>query len=59
LKVGDLVKLKAGPGWVGHGVVVEIISASHVRIRWFDEWSSEEPFGVTSISTLITISEAT
>ena len=59
MKVGDLVQIKAGPDWFGHGVVVEIISASHVRVRWFDEWSSEEPFGITSIATLIIISEAT
>ena len=59
MKVGDLVKIKVDPvNWLGHGIVMEVLSKSHVRVRWFDEWSSEEPFGTTSIATLIIISEA-
>lgn len=58
MNVGDLVRVKYDPiGWYGFGVILGHIDAEQVKVRWFDEWSDEEPTDITKISSLEVISE--
>ena len=59
MNVGDLVRVKHDPtGWFGFGMIMEHISADEVKVRWFDDWSDEEPTDITKISSLEVISES-
>lgn len=59
MNIGDLVRVKHDPtGWFGFGMILEHIDAGQVKVRWFDEWSDEEPTDITKISSLEVISES-